>query len=197
MNAQIRRRRGKPFNPAHDRRATEFNRGIGKHVQPIEVDDPMELGGRLIVMRSTRDDPLGDFHSRKHIDEAQYEGGRAFQKDFEIAERGPRAIDPSKEAVDGGRIPEPITERQRRATKRLARAHWELGVDGSALMSDFLISGRTMAQIAERRGLKGRAWDEYFGKRVRECLHCLARVYGFATEKTGKQRIQVMPENIG
>jgi hypothetical protein len=37
---------------------------------------------------------------------------RAFQFDWETAERGARAIDPTKEAVDGGQMPEPITDGQ-------------------------------------------------------------------------------------
>src|SRR5690348_15837128 len=114
-----RTKRRQPYNPAaHDRRATDLLRNA--RVAPLEVDDPMELGGKLIVMRSTRDDPLADLHARGQIDEAQYRGGRAFQEDFEAAERGPRAIDPSKEAVDGGLMPEPITEAQRKAAKQLA-----------------------------------------------------------------------------
>ena len=31
---------------------------------------------------------------RRQIDEAQYRAGRVFQRDWEIAERGARAIDP-------------------------------------------------------------------------------------------------------
>jgi hypothetical protein len=73
-------KRGKPYDPskAHDRRATDFNLGIGKYVAPIEVDDPLEAGGTLIVMRSTRNDPLAGLHARRFIDEAQYQAGRAF-----------------------------------------------------------------------------------------------------------------------
>jgi hypothetical protein len=149
----------------------------------------MELGGKLIVMRSTRDDPLADAHARNQIDEAQYRGGRAFQEDFETAERGPRAIDPSKEAVDGGMAPEPITEAQRRAARQLAVVYRTLGQDGSALAHDVLVHMKTRKQVAESRGLAGKRWEEYYGMRFRECLNCLAKIYGFATEPTGKRRI--------
>lgn len=148
-----------------------------------EVDDPLEMGGKLIVMRNTRNDPLAALHVRKQIDEAQYHGGRAFQHDFETAERGPRAIDPSKEAVDGGQMPEPITEAQRKAAKRLAGVYGKLGADGSALAHDVLIHGKTHRQIAEARGLIGERWEKYFGMRFQECLECLAKFYGFAMEK--------------
>jgi hypothetical protein len=178
-----------PYDPSktYDRRATELPR-VGRFVV-CEVDDPFEEGAKIVAIRSIRNDPLADLHSRRHIDSAQYEGGRAFQRDFEAAERGPRAIDPSKEAVDGGQLPEPITEAQRHAANALAKAFRQLGADGSALMHDFLIDARTMADIAARRGMVGQRWNDYFGLRVRECLHSLAFVYGFAKETTGKQRI--------
>ena len=180
-----RTKRRAPYDPskAHDRRAAESNRGVEHHLTPKEVDDPYEAGGKIIVMRSTRDDPLADLHARHMIDEAQYHAGRAFQHDFETAERGPRAIDPSKEYVDGGALPEPITEAQRASTRQLAIVYRALGADGSAIVHGVLVHNRTRKQIAESRGLTGKRWEEYFGIRFRECLDCLARVYGFAMEK--------------
>ena len=179
------RAKRRPYDPnkTHDRRSTDLNRGIGQYVAPVEVDDPMEAGGKLIVMRSTRDDPLADLHARHMIDEAQYQAGRAFQNDFETAERGPRAVDPSKEAVDGGLMPEPITEAQRRAARQLATVYQKLGQDGSAIVHDVLVHNRTRKQVAESRGLTGKRWEEYFGMRFRECLDCMALIYGFAMER--------------
>lgn len=155
------------------------------HMAPIIVDDPYGLdpGAKTVAMRNTRRDPLAALHSRKQIDEAQYHAGRAFQNDFEIAERGPRAIDPSKEAVDGGRMPEPITEQQRKAVMRLNGAERRLGADGSALAHAILIKGLTCSKVATSRGLSGERWERYFAIRFRECLDCLALVYGFAMEK--------------
>lgn len=152
-------------------------------VASIEVDDPMGLepGDKIVTVRSLRDDPLARLHDRGQIDEAQYQGGRAFQHDFEIAERGPQAIDPSKEYVDGGRLPEPITERQRKAVVRLNGAERKLGADGSAIAHDVLIKGYTISKVAQSRGLQGERWEKYFGLRFRECLETLAVVYNFAT----------------
>lgn len=179
MNASPRRRKGKPYHPIHDRRATDLLRNA--KVAPIEIDDPLEEGSKLLVMRSTRDDPLADHHARGHIDDAQYQGGRAFQRDFEAAERGPRAIDPGKEAVDGGQLPEALTESQRRAGRQLARVYRELGADGTALVHDVLVHALTMRRVAEKRDLAGERWERYFGMRFQECLDCLALIYGFAT----------------
>lgn len=179
-----RRRRGQPYNPAtpvHDRQAKDLLRNA--MVEPIEVDDPMGLepGDKIVTLRSIRNDPLAALHAKRQIDEAQYQGGRAFQADWEQAERGPCAIDPSKEFVDGGQMPEPITEAQQKAVKRLNRAERELGADGSAIVHDVLIGGLTMAQIGMRRGLSSQRWQEYFARRFRECLDTLAKLYGFAS----------------
>lgn len=119
-------------------------------------------------------------HSHHQIDEAQYQGGRAFQNDWEKAEHGPQAVDPSREYVVGGRFREPITEGQRKAVLRLNRVERELGADGSALVREILILGMTMEQISQ---LRGQRWLDYFARRLRECLDRLALVYGFATQK--------------
>jgi hypothetical protein len=180
-----RTRRRRPHDPAkvHDRRSRDLLRNA--EVAAIEVDDPLGLepGDKIVTLRSIRNDPLGRLHSHHQIDEAQYQGGRAFQDDWEKAERGPRAIDPGREYVDGGQMREPITERQRKAVLRLNRAERELGADGSALVHEVLIAGMTMQQIAQRRGLRSQRWVDYFARRLQECLDRLALLYGFATEK--------------
>lgn len=176
--ASPRRRKKLPYHPVHDRTAKDLLRNA--QVAPVEIDDPYERGATILAMRSTRDDPLADHRARDHIDEAQYQGGRAFQRDFEAAERGPRAIDPGREAVDGGELAEPITEPQRRAARQLAKVYRELGADGTALVHDILIHNRTMRQVAISRGLQGQKWESYFGMRFGECLDTLALIYGFA-----------------
>jgi hypothetical protein len=74
----------------HDRRSKDLPRNA--EVAPIEVDDPLaqEAGEKIVTMRSLRNDPLGRLHSHRQIDEAQYQGGRALQDDWEKAERGPQ-----------------------------------------------------------------------------------------------------------
>jgi len=167
----------------HDRRSQDLPRNA--EVAAVEVDDPLALepGEKIVTLRSIRNDPLGKLHSHHQLDEAQYQGGRAFQDDWEKAERGPQAVDPTREYVDGGRMREPITERQRKAVLRLNRAERELGADGAVLVHEVLILGMTMEQVGQRRGLRGQRWIDYFAKRFRECLDRLALIYGFATER--------------
>jgi len=151
-------------------------------VAAVEVDNPLGLepGDKIVALRSTRGDPLAKLHTHRQIDEAQYRGGRAFQSDWEKAERGPRAVDPTRERVDGGQTREPITEGQRRAVVRLNRIEQELGADGTVLVHEVLVLGMTTQQIGERRGLSTQRWMDYFARRLQECLDRLALFYGFA-----------------
>ena len=178
----VRRKRRKAYDPskAYDRRAQDLP--LNAEVAPIEVDDPFgtEQGDRIVALRSTRNDPLAKLHTHHQIDEAQFRGGRAFQNDWEKAERGPQAVDLTRERVDGGEMREPITEGQRRAVVRLNRIEHELGADGTALVHEVLILGMTMQQVGERRGLGTQRWKDYLARRFQECLDRLALFYGFA-----------------
>jgi hypothetical protein len=137
---------------------------LNSEVAVIEVDDPLalEAGEKIVALRSIRNDPLARLPSRAQINEAQYRGGRAFQNDWERAERGPQAVDPTREFVDGVQTREPITQGQRKAVLRLNRVERELGADGSTLVHDVLVQGMTMEQIGQRRGLVAQRWKDYF-----------------------------------
>jgi hypothetical protein len=175
------RQKSRKATHAHDRRAQDLP--LNAQVASVEIDDPLALepGEKIVVLRSIRNDPLGRLHSHHHIDDAQYRGGRAFQDDWEKAERGPQAVDPGREYVDGGRGREPITERQRKAVLRLNRVQGELGTDGAVLVHEVLVLGLTMEQVGQRRGVRGQRSRDYFAKRFQECLDRLALIYGFAT----------------
>jgi len=183
-------KRKKPHNPAraHDRRSRDLPRNAV--VATVEVDNPLALepGEKIVALRSIRNDPLGRLHSHHQIDEAQYRGGRAYQSDWEKAERGPQAMDPTREYVDGARSREPVTESQRQAVLRLNRVERELGTDGAALVHDVLVLGLTMDQIGQRRAVRAQRWNDYFARRFRECLDRLALVYGFATDASARRR---------
>lgn len=179
------RRKSKPYDPArfgpqvHDRRAREINRGLERYIVAVEVDDPYEAGAKISTVRSVREDPLADHLSRGHIDEAQFQAGREFQRHFGIAERGPRAVQWT-EAVDGDPPRENVTDSQLMAGKWLSKCYRKLGEDGSALVNQMLIHGMTSKQIAVSRGFSGQDWEKFFAKRLWECLNTLAVVYGFS-----------------
>ena len=178
-----------PYNPAlsgpqvHDRRARQISRGSAAHIVEVEVDDPYEPGARISAVRSVRDDPLADHLARGHIDQAQYEAGRAFQRWFAVAERGPRAMQMG-EAVDGDPPRETLTDEQLKATRWLGKCYRALGRDGSTLIHEMLISNRTTRQIATAKGMVGDDWNRYFSRRLFECLDTLTIVFGFANGTT-------------
>jgi hypothetical protein len=179
--ARAKRNKSYRISKNHDRRAGDLPRNA--EVVAVDVDDPLALkpGEKIVALRSIRHDPLGRLHAHHQVDDAQYRGGRAFQNDWERAERGPRAIDPGREHVDGGQGRDPITEGQRQAVLRLNRAERELGADGAAIVHDVLVQGLTMEQVGQKRGLSSQRWTDYFSRRFRECLDRLAVLYGFAT----------------
>ena len=108
---------------------------------------PTSPGARISAVRSVRDDPLADHLARGHIDEAQYQAGRAFQRYFAVAERGPRAMQIA-EAVDGSPSRETLTDEQLKAGKWLTKCYGALGKDGAQLMHEMLVENCTTRQIA-------------------------------------------------
>ncbi|SEM30116.1 hypothetical protein [Bradyrhizobium sp. OK095] len=186
---RVRRNKSYKLTNIHDRRSREVP--FNAEVAEVEIDNPLGLdpGEKIVAIRSVRGDPLGRLHAHHQIDEAQYRGGRAFQNDWERAERGLQAVDTTREYVDGTGTREPVTESQRQAVLRLNRIERELGTDGSALVYDVLVLGLTMDQIGERRAVRTQRWNDYFARRFRECLDRLALIYGLATEtKRATQR---------
>ena len=185
---RTRRSRSYRLAQVYDRRSRDLP--LNAEVAEVEIDNPLALdsGEKILAIRSIRGDPLGRLHAHHQIDEAQYRGGRAFQSDWERAERGPQAVDPTRDYVDGTRGREAVTESQRQAVLRLNRIERELGTDGAALVHDVLVLGLTMEQIGQRRAVRSQRWNDYFSKRLQECLDRLALIYGFATEPRGSVR---------
>jgi hypothetical protein len=182
-----RRRRGKPNdlkNIVHDRISRDLLRNA--QVAPVDVDDPYEPGGKIVVLRSTRHDPLAEMQAKGQIDQCDYVAGRHWQAAWENAEiGGVRAIDPGREMVDGGRLPELLTDTQRRAAQDLSAARGALGHEGHALICDVLGRGMSITQAACNRGLVSEVDRKYTGKRFRECLSTLAVRFGYANRNPG------------
>src|SRR5690606_3286070 len=128
----------------HDRRANDLTRNA-RVVVAVVKDPYSENGEHIAVTRSVRDDPLADMLSRRVIDQAMFEGGRTWQRYNELTEIGPiSAIDPSKEAVDGGKMRDPITDKQIDAFRKIAEADKMLGQWGSILVRNLLSDGKTV-----------------------------------------------------
>ena len=152
-------------------------------VASVVVDDPYATrsGEKITVLRQLRSDPLARLHSRKQIDEAQFRAGRAFQRDWETAERGVRALDPTRERVDGGKRSEPLFERQARARKRLVALEGVLGRTMHCVTHAVLVDGIGMETLGQRLfSREGEASAKYYGRLFRDALDVLAVEYGLA-----------------
>ncbi|MDQ8729438.1 hypothetical protein [Bradyrhizobium sp. LHD-71] len=180
-----RRKPSAPFAPAsvavHGRRAARMR--LQADTAEIEVDDPhaARAGEKITVLRQLRSDPLARLHSHRQIDEAQYRAGRAFQRDWEVAERGVHAIDLTRERVDGGQTPEPLSERQARARKRLIERERVLGRTMHRVIHAVLVDGLSMELLAQRLfNREGEVAAKYYGRLFRDALDVLAVEYGLA-----------------
>jgi hypothetical protein len=152
-----------------------------------EVDDPYAInpGDKIVVLRSTRNDPLADMKAKNQIDQCDYVAGRHWQAAWENSEIGAvRAIDPGKEAVDGGRMPEVLTDQQRRAVQDLKAAKQALGQEGHQLVEDVLAKGWSIMQASIERGRLTERDRRYIGDRFRECLKTLAIRFGYSNARS-------------
>jgi hypothetical protein len=175
--------REKSVSAVHDRTISLAR--MKAPVAPIEVDDPFAIAHdgrqRIVVSRSLRDDPVAALHAARQIDEAQYQAARYWQRAYEIVGgAGARAIDPTREPVDGGRIAGPFSDVRLTAVETLARATKVLGREGDGLVHDVLGRGMTIAAAADKRGASSTRAQLYVGRRFRECLETLAKEFGYA-----------------
>lgn len=153
-----------------------------------EADNPYTHDGaqrRIQVAYSTRDDPLRGMRSRNQIDEAQFQAGRLWQKYREQSEVGGiRAIDTTKEPVDGGgSYPEPISDVQRKAVLALNAARVELDkadITLIDLVESVLWRGSSIVRIAASYGFVSNRGIEFLARRFRMALEILAKMWGFA-----------------
>ncbi len=163
-----------------------------QQVDTIELPNPLWEHGhpaqlrKVTLVRALRDDPLGRLHARRQIGKAQYEAGRAWQAAYEAAAIGHvGSIDPSNEPVDGSPHHHgPNLDRITKAARKLAQWDRLLGADGCAIVRDVLAEGRSMEQVAARRGECSQRSQDYFARRLRECLTSLARDMGYIGQAT-------------
>jgi hypothetical protein len=161
----------------YDRRATDLP--ANAILAEKQVEDPARYQTTVIV--SIRDDPLGRLHVKGLINDAQFAGGRAWQRFYERSQLWPSAE--LKDPVDGtGRVSDPYV-RIADASAMILKCAARLGETGDGLIRDVLGSRMFLAQVAMSRGLNpadGSHDMRYLGHRLRECLNTLAKVFGYA-----------------
>ena len=184
ISQQVRRRL--PESKTHDRKSSDLP--INSVVAPVIVDDPYATvkGEKIEVTRSLRKDPLAAMHNAKQIDEAQYEAGRHWQRNYELLEiGGARAIDPTKEAVDCGTPVDVLRNADRRdkARKELTRIARTLGIADTRIVYEVLACHMTIAQVTQAMGYSSDRHRLYIGKRFKDALDVLATEFGYAMKR--------------
>jgi hypothetical protein len=154
---QTNTKRGQPYHPMRPMKAVgdkSFSVPTSS-VAPVMVPDPYSEGGYILAMRSVRDDLPAYLHTHRQIDDHQFAAARLYQRDVEMSEQdGLRAIDPTREHVDGGLPPEPLSERQQDARKRRTGAETSMGLINAPIVYSIIVEGMTYSQILlKKRGL--------------------------------------------
>src|SRR5512143_1500929 len=91
------------------------------------------------VVRSIRNDPLGALYAQGIVDRVQWTAGEIWRWSYVNSEIGSlRAIDPTREGVDGGSLNDPSFEQVKRAVANLRRAAVALGKYDEALVTDVI-----------------------------------------------------------
>lgn len=150
---------------------------LHSHLAPIEVQNP-QGEGKILVMRNLRCDPLGRMHDRGQIDEAQFKAGDLWRDYYAITEvGGSKAIDFTKEAVDGGGFRDNRdSDRYNKAFTELGRAAQATGILGEQCLKDVLANRMFLNQVAVIRNITA----EKAGDRLKDALEKLAVLWGFA-----------------
>lgn len=172
----LKKRKVEPTAPVHDRLSIDLLENA--QVARVEIDDPFELGSKIAVFRSTRDDILAEMLARREIDQAQYDAGRDYEKFAERAEIGNvQAMDPAKEKVDGGHIgSSDMSNRQVNAVRELQAARGVLGERGEAMVRFVLISRRPFSALGLTKHGTAQARTKFF-----TYLEILAQLWGKTT----------------
>ncbi len=104
------------------KRKVQITLATSRHIELGEglVDDPYEKGAKLRVIKNVREHPVSHLLARGILSDSQAIAGETFRSNYERAVLGAsRAIDYTKERVDGGLPAEPLSEAAQRATQWL------------------------------------------------------------------------------
>jgi hypothetical protein len=116
------------------------------------VDDPYERGAKAEVLVNIREHTISRMHHAGQISDSQRIAAEAFRANYERAVLGSqKAIDYTKEHVDGGLPAEPLTEAVQRATQWLndVARHSGCGQTGYAVLTHVCGEGKGIEETAK------------------------------------------------
>jgi len=146
-----------------------------------DVPDPYEPDKPLRVMKNLREHPLHMLAHRNVINSAQQYAGEKYRANYERAVIGASiAIDYSRDRVDGGPTPEPLTESRQKAIEWLKRvaSYPGIGKRGDAILSQICGQGFGIAECARNLKYPGPRGEGFVSHRLVECLDTLLEFMG-------------------
>jgi hypothetical protein len=156
------------------KRKVKITLATSTHVELGEglVDDPYEKGAKLRVIKNVREHPVSHLHARGILSDSQAIAGETFRSNYERAVLGAsRAIDYTKERVDGGLPAEPLSESAQRATQWLndVARHSGCGMRGYAILTavcgegqGIVATARIMRNSGAPGGRAGEGWVQAY-----------------------------------
>ena len=143
------------------------------------IDDPLEPGARMVATVNVRESAVAHMVSRRRLNASQEAAGERFRQLWERAAIGrSRAIDPAKEAVDGGKIGDPMTDDMVRAARELDKALKSVGPAASSILISVVGEGQRIEDAAanwSHRGgiVTGRRAEGYITGTMVDALNAL------------------------
>lgn len=143
---------------------------------------PSDAPAKIIAFRSYRDDPLALMLSRKQITKWQFEAGRAWQRLYREADvTHVKAMDPTKEPVDGGgNVMLGLADRKLDAVDRKNALVGKLRAQDVRLLDFVLIAGMGIREYAHATGWNTARNVKAAGLQFRQVLELLAKEFGYA-----------------
>lgn len=155
----------------------------------LEVDNPLysrahdgdKTNPRTITAcYNSRESYAGFLYARKAITQAEHMAATRIRQAYEgIGGAGAKAMDYTKEPVDGGGHGEPISQRQLMFGRVLKDASLFLGPQGYDLVIKLAGQGLWPKDLSQDKGRR-----EYWGKRFTECLETLAVHWGYQRQRS-------------
>lgn len=134
---------------------------------------------RIKAAYNPRESYVGLLHQRGKISDSERRAGDKVRQAFEMMGGvGAQAMDYTREPVDGGGIPDPITDRQLRAGRTLREVHDVLGPAGHDLVIRIAGEGRWPRDLTSDQERQ-----RYLSLRLRECLEHLAVHWGYQVRR--------------
>jgi hypothetical protein len=157
----------------------------------IAVKDPFDGRTRTKVI-NIKCDPVGRMHKRGQLSpngDTRLQAARYYQHLWDRAEiGGARAIDTTKDKVDGGVFQMPDSERRQRAQAERNTIERRLGEQGVGLVRLILIHGLEICELHDLRSARSAREMDNTGHRFRECLDTIAEVVGLFGRASGPRR---------